>query len=124
MTSLQAEQPLNLLRIDGRQCRVFNSTEQYHAIEAMDGMLAWNGQQDNMIDRFDGRALLDFYKEPDARMRNRAKTEDEIELEEVRMHATSGGWLVAPSLKCWLGASARHACGEVVSSPRQLLDEE
>ena len=25
-------------------------------------MLPWNGKDDNLIDRFDGRALLDFYR--------------------------------------------------------------
>lgn len=26
-------------------------------------MLPWNGKEDNLIDRFDGRALLDFYRQ-------------------------------------------------------------
>ena len=47
-------------------------------------MIPWNGQQDNLIDRFDGRALLDFYREPDPQARRPQKTEDELELEEVR----------------------------------------
>ena len=45
-------------------------------------MLAWNGDAENMIDRFDGRALLDFYKDPDPRNKPQ-KTDDELELEEV-----------------------------------------
>lgn len=59
------------------------SDEQHHAIESRQGMLPWNGQQDNLIDRFDARALLDFYKEPDARAHSKPKTEAEAELEEV-----------------------------------------
>lgn len=47
-------------------------------------MIPWNGQQDNLIDRFDGRALLDFYREPEPHARRPQKTEDEMELEEVR----------------------------------------
>ena len=31
----------------------------------MKQMLPWNGDDENMIDRFDGRAVLDFYIEPD-----------------------------------------------------------
>ena len=50
-------------------------------------MIPWNGQQDNLIDRFDGRALLDFYREPDPQARCPQKTEDELELEEVRRGA-------------------------------------
>lgn len=81
---LQAELPINLLRIDGRTCLVSVNDEQYHAVERMDGMIPMNGQQDNLIDRFDGRALLDFYREPVTSKQARVKTEDELELEEVR----------------------------------------
>lgn len=49
----------------------------------MDGMITMNGQHDNLIDRFDGRALLDFYRDPVAR-HSKHKTEDELELEEVK----------------------------------------
>lgn len=48
----------------------------------MEGMIPMNGQHDNLIDRFDGRALLDFYRDPVNRQVS-AKTEDELELEEV-----------------------------------------
>ena len=60
---------------------MFRNSEQHRAIESMDGMLPWNGNHDNMIDRFDGRALLDFYKDPlPDRQR---KTADEQMLDEV-----------------------------------------
>ena len=49
----------------------------------MEGMIPMNGQHDNLIDRFDGRALLDFYRDPVNRQA-KPKTEDELELEEVR----------------------------------------
>ena len=78
---IQAEHPLNALRVDARPVKVFKNTEQYRAIESMEGMLPWNGDQENMIDRFDGRALLDFYREPVKRDQN--KTADEIQLQEV-----------------------------------------
>ncbi|KAL3137981.1 hypothetical protein ABBQ38_005221 [Trebouxia sp. C0009 RCD-2024] len=48
----------------------------------MEGMIPMNGQHDNLIDRFDGRALLDFYRDPVNRQVS-AKTEDELELEEL-----------------------------------------
>lgn len=80
---VEAELPINLLRIDGRTCLVSVNDEQYHAVERMDGMIPMNGQQDNLIDRFDGRALLDFYREPVTSKQARAKTEDELELEEL-----------------------------------------
>ncbi len=73
---------MDALRIDGRPCKLIRNPEAYAAAEAREGMLAWNGDAENMIDRFDGRALLDFYKDPDPR--NQApKTDDELELEEV-----------------------------------------
>lgn len=60
--ALQAEQPFDLLRVDGRSCKLFRNAEQRQAVENMEGMLPWNGKEDNLIDRFDGRALLDFYR--------------------------------------------------------------
>jgi hypothetical protein len=73
---------LDVLRIDGRPCKLIRNPEAYAAAEAREGMLAWNGDAENMIDRFDGRALLDFYKDPDPRNKPQ-KTDDELELEEV-----------------------------------------
>ena len=81
--NLQAELPINLLRIDGRSCLVTVNEEQYHAVQNMEGMIPMNGQHDNLIDRFDGRALLDFYREPVVSRQAKVKTEDELELEEV-----------------------------------------
>jgi len=80
---VQTEEPAQLLRVDGRACKKFRSTEQYAALEALDGFIAWNGRADNMIDRFDGRALLDIYREPDESVRKRPKSEAQLELEEV-----------------------------------------
>lgn len=80
---LQAELPVNLLRIDGRSSSVRQNEELYQAVESMEGMIPMNGLHDNLIDRFDGRALLDFYREPVVGQHNKQKTEDELELEEV-----------------------------------------
>lgn len=79
----KAETPANLLRVDGRAARLVRSQQCYLAAEAREGMFPWNGQEDNMIDRFDGRALLDFYRDPDPRAQ-RPKTEEELELDAVR----------------------------------------
>eukprot|EP00884_Botryococcus_braunii_P014638 jgi/Botrbrau1/23175/Bobra.0041s0026.1 len=81
MATIHAEQPHNLLRVDGRACKMKHNQEQYDAIESMQGMLPWNGQQDNLIDRFDGRALLDFYQEPP--QVKRVKTDREKHLDEL-----------------------------------------
>ena len=59
---LQVEQPFDLLRIDGRSCKLFRHNDLRDQVERMEGFLPWNGNTDNMIDRFDGRALLDFYR--------------------------------------------------------------
>ena len=80
---LQCEQPINFIRVDGRSCTIRRSSEHYAAIESQSGMIPWNGKQDNLIDRFDGRALLDFYREP-ARPSSQNKSEDQQELDEVR----------------------------------------
>ncbi|KAF6144009.1 hypothetical protein GIB67_017617 [Kingdonia uniflora] len=45
--------------------------------------IPWNGKQDVLIDRFDGRALLDFIRDSDSRnFRVQSKTEEEEQLEE------------------------------------------
>lgn len=74
---------MNLLRVDGRPSKTTRSDEQYRAVESLEGMIPWNGRTDNLIDRFDGRALLDFYREPPPSSRRRPKTDDEAELDEV-----------------------------------------
>lgn len=71
------------MQIDGRQCPIHRSTEAYDDIERMSGMVAWNGNPDCMIDRFDARSMLDFHREYTAPPED-TKTEDEHDLEEVR----------------------------------------
>ena len=79
---LQADLPLHLITLDGRSCPIHKNTEQYEEIERMSGMVAWNGDPECMIDRFDVRAMLDFYREYEP-PRDDVKTEEERELEEV-----------------------------------------
>jgi arginine/serine-rich splicing factor 16 len=87
---LQAEDPLQTLVIAGQSCKVHRNSELHAANENGDGLIPWNGQQDNLIDRFDGRALLDFYRDPPAHRMDPPKGHDEMKLDEVR-HMGSGG---------------------------------
>jgi hypothetical protein len=64
---LQKESPLHYLRVDARGYKLFKNEAQYYAIENNEGLVPWNGQQDCLIDRYDVRALLDMYVEPDTR---------------------------------------------------------
>jgi hypothetical protein len=124
----QPEYPVNILAIEGRACKLYRNAEQHQSLERMDGMLPWNGQQDNMIDRFDGRALLDFYRESDGVSRDRPKTADDRRLERVRPPETAskhhGVDPLGPAAlgvrelqgPCALGCQrlcrgARHCCG-------------
>jgi hypothetical protein len=73
--------PLQQLRIAGVKVKPVFDLAAHTATEANEGLLPWNGKEDNLIDRFDGRALLDFYREPPPRA-PQAKTDDELELEQ------------------------------------------
>ncbi|KIY98229.1 splicing factor, arginine/serine-rich16 [Monoraphidium neglectum] len=76
------EDPMQLLLIDGRSCKLHRNAEQHAALERGDGLIPWNGAQDNLIDRFDGRALLDFYRDPPPGARQE-KTHQEERLDEL-----------------------------------------
>lgn len=52
-------------------------------VERGDGLLPWNGDTECMIDRFDARSLLDFYRDPPANAQQRPKTPAEEKLQEV-----------------------------------------
>lgn len=77
---LQDETPLRRLQIDGRGCKVHHSTHEYENVEQMKVMVPWNGDHDCLIDRFDARSMLDFYREP---TRKPEKTLEEVEMDEV-----------------------------------------
>ncbi|XP_024961482.1 CLK4-associating serine/arginine rich protein [Cynara cardunculus var. scolymus] len=75
--------PQQSIQVSGSRCRVYRDDGLYQATEDQQGLIPWNGKQDIMIDRFDGRALLDFIRDPDSRrFRVIEKTEEEEELEE------------------------------------------
>ncbi|XP_024519082.1 CLK4-associating serine/arginine rich protein isoform X1 [Selaginella moellendorffii] len=74
--------PQQQLRITGTRCRMYVDQAMYQATQDQHGLIPWNGKKDNLIDRFDGRALLDFIRESD-KSRRHEKTEEEEELEEL-----------------------------------------
>ncbi|PNH09620.1 CLK4-associating serine/arginine rich protein [Tetrabaena socialis] len=76
----QVEHPLNYFFVEGRPCKIVRNTEQHQNLESGTGLIAWDGG--TLIDRFDGRALLDFYREPDPSAKGRPKSAQEHKLEQ------------------------------------------
>ncbi|PIA56471.1 hypothetical protein AQUCO_00700657v1 [Aquilegia coerulea] len=75
--------PQQSLLVVGSRCRTYRDDGLYQATQDQQGMIPWNGKQDILIDRFDGRALLDFIRDSSSRnLRVQSKTEEEEELEE------------------------------------------
>ncbi|OMP01995.1 hypothetical protein COLO4_11415 [Corchorus olitorius] len=75
--------PQQSIQVTGSRCRIYRDDALYHATQDQQGLIPWNGKQDVLIDRFDGRALLDFIREPGTRnFRNQEKSEEEEEVEE------------------------------------------
>ncbi|KAG2445716.1 hypothetical protein HXX76_000322 [Chlamydomonas incerta] len=77
--SESVEHALNYLYVEGRSCKITRNTESHSNLENGVGLITWNGG--STIDRFDGRALLDFYKEPDPSVFTRPKPPNEERLE-------------------------------------------
>ncbi|OVA15821.1 Suppressor of white apricot N-terminal domain [Macleaya cordata] len=75
--------PQQSLLVVGSRCRTYRDDGLYQATQDQQGLIPWNGKQDILIDRFDGRALLDFIRSSDSRnFRAQSKTDEEEELEE------------------------------------------
>ncbi|KAJ0976000.1 hypothetical protein J5N97_017965 [Dioscorea zingiberensis] len=75
--------PQQSLQVVGTRCRTHRDDGLYQAAQDQQGLIPWNGKQNILIDRFDGRALLDFIRDSESRaFRAREKTEEEEELEE------------------------------------------
>ncbi|CAL1408664.1 unnamed protein product [Linum trigynum] len=75
--------PQQSIQVLGNRCRMYRDDGLYQAAEDQQGLIPWNGKDDVLIDRFDGRALLDFIREAGSRnFRQPEKSEEEEELEE------------------------------------------
>ncbi|PSS36079.1 CLK4-associating serine/arginine rich protein [Actinidia chinensis var. chinensis] len=75
--------PQQSIQVVGSRCRMYRDDGLYQATQDQQGLIPWNGKQDILIDRFDGRALLDFIRDSSSRrFRAPEKTEEEEELEE------------------------------------------
>ncbi|KAL3526779.1 hypothetical protein ACH5RR_011435 [Cinchona calisaya] len=75
--------PQQSIQAVGSRCRVYRDDALYQATQDQQGLIPWNGKQDILIDRFDGRALLDFIRDTSSRrVRVPDKSEEEEELEE------------------------------------------
>ncbi|XP_051140835.1 uncharacterized protein LOC127258159 isoform X2 [Andrographis paniculata] len=75
--------PQQSIQAIGSRCRIHRDDALYQATQDQQGLIPWNGKQDVLIDRFDGRALLDFIRDSSSRrFRVPEKTEEEEELEE------------------------------------------
>ncbi|PQP94987.1 hypothetical protein Pyn_01140 [Prunus yedoensis var. nudiflora] len=55
--------PQQSIQVVGSRCRLYRDDGLYQASEDQQGLIPWNGKQDVLIDRFDGRALLDFIRD-------------------------------------------------------------
>ncbi|KAL9327662.1 hypothetical protein ACSQ67_002665 [Phaseolus vulgaris] len=73
--------PQQSIQLVGFRSRTYRDDALYQATQDQQGLIPWNGKQDVLIDRFDGRALLDFIRDSSHR-RAPEKSEEEEELEE------------------------------------------
>ncbi|GAX81785.1 hypothetical protein CEUSTIGMA_g9213.t1 [Chlamydomonas eustigma] len=79
-----AEHPLNFLSIDGRQMKLYKNKELHSSTEKGDGLIPWSVQPDVMIDRFDGRALLDLFRDYDSEtVLKKQRTAEEEKLQKI-----------------------------------------
>nr|XP_023921995.1 CLK4-associating serine/arginine rich protein isoform X2 [Quercus suber] len=75
--------PQQSIQAVGSRSRMYRDDALYQATQDQQGLIPWNGKQDILIDRFDGRALLDFIRDSGSRhFRVQEKSEEEEELEE------------------------------------------
>ena len=68
-----------MLQLDGRAVTIHRDTQEFENVEEMRVLMPWNGDSDCMIDRFDARANLDFYREPKPGAAQQTDAEKEIE---------------------------------------------
>jgi len=73
--------PLQVLRVIGASLPIIPDTSQYQMLENGENLMPWNGKTDNLIDRFDGRALLDIITP--LRPATQGLSEEEADLESM-----------------------------------------
>ncbi|CAI5472181.1 unnamed protein product [Closterium sp. Yama58-4] len=82
--SRRAGDPTQLLRVAGTKLRLAHDSAVYQSAQDLSGLIPWNNREDTLIDRFDGRAMLDFIREYDPhRHRAMELTEQQEEEEEA-----------------------------------------
>ncbi|KAH9626625.1 hypothetical protein KSS87_001085 [Heliosperma pusillum] len=74
--------PHQSIQVLASRSRTYRDDGLYQATQDQQGLIPWNGKEDILIDRFDGRALLDFIRDPGSRRVHQEKTEEEEQLEE------------------------------------------
>ncbi|XP_074304200.1 uncharacterized protein LOC141638920 isoform X2 [Silene latifolia] len=74
--------PHQSIQVLASRSRTYRDDGFYQATQDQQGLIPWNGKEDILIDRFDGRALLDFIRDPGSRRLHQEKTEEEEQLEE------------------------------------------
>ncbi|KAJ6681960.1 CLK4-ASSOCIATING SERINE/ARGININE RICH PROTEIN [Salix koriyanagi] len=75
--------PMQSIQVIGNRSRMYRDDGLYQATQDQQGLIPWNGKQDVLIDRFDGRALLDFIREFGTRRHRRRGFTDEEGLQHV-----------------------------------------
>ncbi|CAI5516077.1 unnamed protein product [Closterium sp. Naga37s-1] len=82
--SRRAGDPTQLLRVAGTKLRLAHDSAVYQSAQDLSGLIPWNNREDTLIDRYDGRAMLDFIREYDPhRHGSRELTEQQEEEEEA-----------------------------------------
>ncbi|KAG1052928.1 hypothetical protein G6F43_004960 [Rhizopus delemar] len=76
--------PQQLLRVIGSSLKLYPDAEQFYYHENPENLMAWQGNPDIKIDRFDGRSLLDFVPEPVQGLKENNEDSDELNFERYR----------------------------------------
>ncbi|KAF7722342.1 hypothetical protein EC973_003432 [Apophysomyces ossiformis] len=69
--------PHQLLRVTGSATKLYPDAEQFYYQENTNNLMPWQGDPDVRIDRFDGRALLDYIPISNPRIQSQLSQEDQ-----------------------------------------------
>ncbi|KAL6222584.1 hypothetical protein ACLB2K_005976 [Fragaria x ananassa] len=112
--------PQQSIQVAGSRCRLYRDVGLYQASEDQQGLIPWNGKQDVLIDRFDGRALLDFIRES-KHFHVQEKSEEEEELEEFVNFERYRDLIKHRRRGCRLRLSHAELCTKTVTDDEGLL---